>query len=159
MGPGNTPDAVPLESVRLQVEKILRSEGFARSERLSRFLRYTVDQSIDGKASQLKEYVLGVEVFDKDSSFDPRIDTLVRVEARRLRTALSTYYAAAGHDDPILIEYPKGSYAPVFQHRRQTEPVPVQATPGTVDPPALAPLRRFGGQRLFWGLAVLIMAV
>jgi TolB-like protein len=82
-------------------------------------VRFTVDQALDGKAGEIKEYVLALEVFDKDTSFDPRLDTSVRVEARRLRAALVSYYATAGRDDTILIEYPKGSYAPVFQLRQE----------------------------------------
>lgn len=85
--------------VRAQLEKILASELFARSERLSQFLRFTVEQALDGKGESLKEYTIGVEVFDKDHSFDPRIDTIVRVQARRLRAALTEYYAEQGKDD------------------------------------------------------------
>lgn len=111
------PEGISAESVREQVNRILRSEGFVRSGRLRRFLQFTVDQALGGKSAELKEYLVGLEVFDKGTSFDPRIDTAVRVEARRLRTALLTYYATAGKSDPILIEYPKGSYAPVFQQQ------------------------------------------
>lgn len=70
----------------------------------------------------LKEYVLGVEVFDKDVSFDPRTDPIVRVQARRLRTRLARYYETEGRADPILIDLPKGGYAPVF--KRLSNPVP-----------------------------------
>src|SRR6185369_356535 len=66
---------------------------------------------------QLKEYVIGVQVFDKDSSFDPRADPIVRVQARRLRSRLVRYYREVGGTDPIVIELPKGGYAPVFRNR------------------------------------------
>src|SRR5215813_722049 len=97
-------------SVRAQMEKILNCEGFVRSERLSRFLRFTVDRALDGKAAELKESILAVEVFDRKADFDTRLNTVVRVEARRLRSSLLAYYATTGQDDPILIEYPKGGY-------------------------------------------------
>lgn len=106
-----------VEAVRRQLEKILASKGFAHSERLNRFLRFIIEQTIEGRGNQIKEYLLGVEVFGKDESFDPRIDTLVRVEAHRLRARLKAYYAAEGRDDPILIDLPKGAYAPVFRRR------------------------------------------
>ncbi|MBM3766655.1 MAG: hypothetical protein FJW32_14795 [Acidobacteria bacterium] len=105
------------KSVSLQLEKILASEGFVRADRLSRLLKFTVEQAIAGHADSLKEFTLGVEVFDKDSSFDPRIDTVVRVQARRLRQALTEYYAGPGKADAVIIEYPKGSYAPAFTVR------------------------------------------
>lgn len=112
---------LPAESIRAQVERILASPPLVRSERLSRFLRFTVEQTLQGDGRRLKEYLLGVEVFDRSESFDPRTENIVRVEARRLRTCLVEYYATAGRDDPILIEFPKGTYTPVFEERA---PVP-----------------------------------
>src|SRR5262245_35714150 len=79
-----------------------------------RFLRFTVEQTIQGQTDSLKESVLGMEVFDKTTSFDPRTDTIVRVEARRLRSKLKEYYETHGRQDPLLIEFPKGSYVPTF---------------------------------------------
>jgi serine/threonine-protein kinase len=112
------------KSVALQLEKILASEGFVRADRLSRLLKFTVEQALAGNADTLKEFTLGVEVFDKDSAFDPRVDTVVRVQARRLRQALTEYYAGPGKVDPVIIEYPKGSYAPVFSTRESEAPAP-----------------------------------
>lgn len=114
--------------IRAQLGRVLESEGFVRADRLSRLLRYAVEQTLAGKADAIKEYTLGVEVFDKEESFDPRIDTAVRVQARRLRSALVEYYAGPGKNDPILIEFPKGSYVPVF--RSMDPPAPsVAITP------------------------------
>ena len=101
--------------VRGQLEKILASEAFARADRMSRFLRFVVQETLKGKGAQLKEYLIGVEVFDRESSYDPRIDPVVRGEARRLRTKLMEYYENEGKDDRIRIHLPKGSYAVVFQ--------------------------------------------
>ncbi len=84
---------------------------------MTRFLRFTVDQALKGKGDALKEYRIGLEVFDKDASFDPRVDPIVRVEARRLRAKLKRYYETEGKDDPVRIEFPTGSYAPVFRER------------------------------------------
>jgi TolB-like protein len=104
-------------SVRAQLERVLASSVFANAERLSRFLRFAVEQVLDGKGDRLKEYVLGVEVFDRDERYDPRLDSIVRVEARRLRAKLDEYYASAGAADTLVIQLPKGSYVPQFTER------------------------------------------
>jgi serine/threonine-protein kinase len=85
---------------------------------LSRFLRFVVERSVEGRPSEIKEYVIGVEVFDRGTSFDPRLDTVVRVEARRLRSKLREYYETEGRPDAVRIDVPKGSYVPVFQNQR-----------------------------------------
>jgi adenylate cyclase len=102
---------------RAQLERILASPGFATADRLSRFLRYVVERSIAGEAGQLKEYVIGVEVFDRDERYDPRLDSIVRVEAGRLRTKIDEYYNGPGRADTLIIHLRRGSYAPVFEHR------------------------------------------
>lgn len=100
--------------VQAQVQKVLASDIFVNSERLCRFLRFAVDAVLVGQPGQLKEYTLALEVFDRPESYDPQVDSLVRVEARRLRSKLRRYYATAGRNDPIVIELPEGSYAPVL---------------------------------------------
>jgi serine/threonine-protein kinase len=93
----------------------LASREFVNSERICRFLRFTVEQTLAGKAGRLKEYAIGVEVFDKGSGFDPRIDPIVRVEARRLRSKLKAYYLRESTGGEISIDLPKGAYVPVFR--------------------------------------------
>src|SRR5580700_2697895 len=105
----------------MQLEKILAHGLFARSERMGRFLRLAVERSLDGRADELKEYLIGVEVFDRKPSYDPRVDPIVRVEARRLRSKLKAYYDGEGRSDPIVIELLRGSYAP---HIREKSEVP-----------------------------------
>ena len=102
-----------------QLERILQSATFVRSKRLGRFLRFTVEQCLDGRQSALKEYLVGVEVFGKMETFDPRIDSIVRVEARRLRSKLERYYQTEGRDDGIIIQFRKGSYVPALMTREQ----------------------------------------
>src|SRR5690242_20370083 len=82
---------------------------------MSRFLRFTVEQALSGHAADLKEYLIGVEVFDRKSEYDSRVDPIVRVEARRLRSKLRKYYESEGRDDAIRIEFPTGSYVPQFK--------------------------------------------
>jgi len=100
--------------VRAQLRRILASLLFTRSERLSRFLAFIVEQTLDGHQDKLKEHQIGVMVCDRRESYDPRTDPVVRVEARRLRSALDSYYANEGRDDCIVVSVPKGGYAPSF---------------------------------------------
>ena len=86
---GSQEASFPLDLVTPQLEKVLSSEAFVHSPQLCRFLRFIVEQEIAGQSDQLKEYVLGLQVLRKDESFDPRIDTAVRSEARRLRQKLA----------------------------------------------------------------------
>jgi len=103
--------------VRQQLDRILNSKTFQQVQRLKRFVSFVVLETKDGRGDQLKEFVVGVQVFDKESSFDPRNDPIVRVQARRLRTRLATYYLEEGQNDDVLIELPKGGYAAVFKKR------------------------------------------
>lgn len=100
--------------VHAELERILRSPGFLHSERMSRFLRCVVERALSGHGEELKEYLLGVEVFDRRTDYDPRVDPIVRVEARRLRSKLEEYYSRDGKDSEIRIELPKGAYVPCF---------------------------------------------
>jgi predicted ATPase len=93
--------------------RILNSQPFRKAPSLSRLLTHIVEHSFDAPDHPLNEYSLGVDVFHRGSSFDPATDTIVRVQARRLRSKLENYYAAAGQEDPIRIELPKGQYAAV----------------------------------------------
>src|SRR5215472_14413465 len=103
-------EAVSLDEVDRQLEKILASRAFARSSRLQDFLRYTVERIKDSPGEPIKEYLLAVEVFGRKPSFDPRFDSIVRVQASRLREKLEKYYASEGRSDTILIAVPKGAY-------------------------------------------------
>jgi TolB-like protein len=109
-------------AIRSQLEKVLASEIMAGSEQLKRLLRTTVDRALGGDTDGLKEYSLGVEAFDRPTAYDPKLDPIVRVQARRLRAKLDEYYSSAGATDDIRIEMPKGGYAPVFT-RREAAPV------------------------------------
>jgi adenylate cyclase len=103
-------------AIRSQLKDILASGQFIKSERLRRFLQLTVEWALAGRAGQLKEYVLGRDVFDRGATYDPRADSIVRVEARRLRRKLGSYYET--HESaPILIEFPRGSYVPIFHKK------------------------------------------
>jgi len=106
------------EAVRKALTRILGSPIFVQSDRLSRFLRFTVEATLAGDGSTLKEYLVGTEVYDRKPPYHPNADSIVRSEARRLRSKLKEYYESVGKDDPVLIYYRIGSYVPVFCHQR-----------------------------------------
>ncbi len=101
--------------VRAQLEKIVGSAGFRNSERMRRFLRIAVERTLDGATDQLKEFSLGHDVFDR-GDYDPRTDSIVRVEARRLRKKLRAYYEGEGLRDKVVIEFQPGTYVPSLSH-------------------------------------------
>jgi TolB-like protein len=106
------------EEIRVQLDRILASEPFVNSDRLSRFLRYVVERTLAGEGDRIKEYVVGTEVFDRGEEYDPRVDSIVRVEAGRLRAKLDEYYNGLGSSDPLIIRMRRGGYAPVFESRQ-----------------------------------------
>jgi len=112
---------VSSDDLDAQLRHIFASPEFRSSNRLKRFLRFVVDQTVAGKSEQIKGYTIGIEVFDRPSDFDPQTDTIVRVEASRLRRALSRYYLDAGKGDPIKIEIPKGTYVPVLSGKAEPD--------------------------------------
>ena len=112
-----SPAKLPDKAVRQQLSRILASKTFSQVERLKRFVSFIVGETVAGRGGELKEYVIGVQVFGKEPSFDPRTDPIVRVQARRLRTRLARYYRDEGNTDELIIDLPKGGYAPVFRSR------------------------------------------
>jgi TolB-like protein len=108
------------EEVRQQLDRILASALFANADRLSRFLRYVVERTLAGEGDQLKEYAVGVGVFDRGEQYDPRVDSIVRVEASRLRTKIDEYYRSTNGADAVVIRLPKGTYTPEFEARQRS---------------------------------------
>jgi hypothetical protein len=101
--------------VRAQLRPILRSEWFAQSERMRRFLEFVTEETLAGRADQLCEYTIGVAVFDQHHSFQPALNPIVRNDARRLRHKLHEYHRhKRAEADYVLIDIPKGAYIPVF---------------------------------------------
>ena len=106
------------DSIRSQMERILANPLLETCPSLCRFLRYVVEETLAARDGAIKEYVLGLEVFHRGESFDPRADPIVRVQARNLRTRMARYYAGPGLADPVHIELPKRTYVPVFRVRQ-----------------------------------------
>ena len=103
------------QAPRQELERVLESPGFARNERLSRFLRFVVERHLEGRDQELKESLIAMEVFGRPAGYDSKQDPIVRTEASRLRARLSEYYSGEGKGDSLAIELPKGGYVPVFR--------------------------------------------
>lgn len=140
-----------IAEIRSALERVLKSRQFSSSVRASRFIRYIVETALEDRGSMLKEYVLGVEVFDRGSAFDPGNDTIVRVEAVKLRNRLRTYYRGSGRKDAVVIELPKGAYQANFRLRakRSSTRKPSQAAPVSI---AVLPFLNLtpGDENQFW---------
>ena len=138
--------------VSAALERILSSAPFARSSQLANFLRFVVNEQLSGRDEAPKEYALGRQVFGRGADYDPRIDPIVRVQARQLRFKLSEYYETTGAADPIRIEMPKGSYLPEinFAAEETIEPEPAtELLAGPASEPAPA-VRMPRGTKMRW---------
>ena len=110
--------SLPASLLQNELARIADSEAFRSSPRHRRFLEYLVSRAVQGKGARVKEITLGIEVFDRPAStFDPQKDTIVRVEARRLRARLARYYVEEGADSLVQIVLPVGSYTPRLDRR------------------------------------------
>ena len=118
-------ETVDAEAQREELEAVLRSELFKRAPTMAHLLRYLCEKLFAGEARQIKEYSVGVEVFHRGPSFDQDSDSIVRVEANRLRKRLAAYYAGEGAEHRLRITIPLGQYVPEFKpaDARMEEPV------------------------------------
>lgn len=99
-----------------QVDRLVSSQTLHGSESLCKLLRYLAKHALDHPGAPLKEYQIATEIFGRQSDFDPQVDSMVRVQAGRLRTKLAEYYASEGSADPVWVELPKGTYVLSFHH-------------------------------------------
>ena len=148
---------LPEALVRAQLDRILASEVFSRSQHLRRFLSFIVEQSLAGERHSLKESVLAHELYGKGTDFDGGTDPVVRVDARRLRDKLREY--DEGRSDPVVISLPKGSYVPLFE--ANSDSPPAHTAPSVVSPepkrtPWVPSLRRV---RIAVGVLAIVAAV
>lgn len=127
----NIIEPIQEDLVRDELERICEDKLFRDTTRMKRFLRYVVEETLEGRGDRLKGYVIGVEVFDRPDNFDPQADTIVRVQAGQLRRRLDLYYADQGQSSVVRILVPKGRYAPTFELRQIPKP------DETVDPVAI----------------------
>src|SRR5207245_4465650 len=100
----------------LQVERLVNSHTLHGSESLCKLLRYLSEHALKHPGVALKEYQIATEIFGRPADFDPHLDSLVRVQAGRLRSKLSEYYVSEGAEDPIVVELPTGTYTLAFHY-------------------------------------------
>lgn len=115
----HTSDNLSEQEVRAELDRLLQSALFLQSDRLSRFLRFAIENALAGSTDLLKEYVIGTEVYDRKPPYHPSQDSIVRTEARRLRAKLKEYYESEGKQNPVFIYFRPGTYVPLFR-RNQT---------------------------------------
>lgn len=105
-----------VEAERAEVDLLLNSRRFARTNNLGRFLSFVCEKYFEGAASEIKEYTIGVEALGRPPEFDPQVDCIVRVTAHNLRRQLEVYYATEGAGRPVQVCLPPGHYVPLFVH-------------------------------------------
>src|SRR5580693_6078244 len=141
--------------VQRQLERLLGNPHFSNSKRFPSFLRFIVQEELEGRGDQLKERTLGIEVFGRDPGYDTTSDPIVRVTAAEIRKRIAQYYQESGHADELRISLPPGSYVPHFLWPRieaietPDEPAQVPST-RAIEPDAsweLAPAPRAGRTR------------
>jgi hypothetical protein len=121
------------QAVERQLNKMVASNVFARSKQLCRFLRFVVEEALHGNAEALKESLIGTMVFQRGELFNPGIDPIVRVQARRLRSKIEEYYETQGQQDPLVIRLRTGSYSPFFESRARRV---IESSPKEMSSPA-----------------------
>jgi adenylate cyclase len=117
----------PTDKIEAQLKRILATPEFVAGKKMSQFLQYVVEQSLNGQSGSIKQYTIAVEALGYEADFDPTANPSVRTLARRLRRALEQYYSAQGIEDPIRIDIPKGSYVPVIM-QNQDNPQDAEST-------------------------------
>ncbi len=122
-------EPVSREAERAEMQAVLHSQLFARSPALTHLLSYLCEKVFAGEAEQIKEYSVAVDVFDRQESFDPDADSIVRVQANRLRKLLAKYYASEGAAHPLHITIPVGQYVPMFEKSPAETATPEPPTP------------------------------
>ena len=137
------------EKIR-QIDRLVHSSLLHGSESLCKLLRYLAEYALEHPGESVKEYQIATEVFGRPTTFDPRLDSTVRVQTGRLRTKLTEYYRSAGENDPLLVEIPRGTYQLTFVSRNPEAPEAPAITPEP-QPSAVAeqPAPRAGRTWLF----------
>ena len=149
---------IPAKEEKLeQLERLLGSRILQGSENLRAFLRFVVTKAVDNQDASLKEYTIATEVFGRSNNYDSRSDSVVRVQAGRLRTKLQEYYATEGKHDRVLIDLPKGHYAPTFAYIEGTNGS--IASEGLTPEIASIPVKQSAIKNNWTGLAIAALAL
>jgi hypothetical protein len=112
------------EEIHAQVDRLIQSKTFETSEVHRKLLQYLAEKSINGEADRLKEYTIGLEAFGKPPTYDPKHDSIVRLQVGRLRQKLAAYYQSEAAGDPVVVNLPKGAFKLLFEPVEVTSPPP-----------------------------------
>jgi len=148
-----------LDQHKIQIQRIVASKAFKTSEVHRNLFNYLAEKSLAGEAHNLKEYTVGLDVFGKPASYDPRQESVVRMHVGRLRQKLAEYYRTEGVDDPIIVDLPKGGFALTFESRPLPPPVQAAAVDSMPLPASPVPMRRAFSARELALAALLLLAV
>src|SRR5215475_15277133 len=132
------------EEVRQLLERILCSRHFSNAPKKQKFLQLICEAYLDGRATELNEYLIGYEVFDRNESYDPALDSIVRVGAHEVRKKLERYYKSEGKNDEILLEIAAGSYIPIFTRLKQAPEAAESIKAALSTPPLSGNIGRIG---------------
>lgn len=138
-----------------QINRLTSSHALHSSESLCKLLRYLAKHALDHPGTPIKEFQIATEVFGRSADFDPQLDSMVRVQAGRLRSKLTEYYSSDGFEDGVIVELPKGTYLPSFHHRSVSAAKTSNHSSG--NHPAVADLDQRTERR--WGTEVISLSI
>src|SRR5215475_12055946 len=149
------------EEVRQLLERILCSRQFSNAPKKQKFLQLICEAYLDGRASELSEYSIGFQVFDRSETYDPALDSIVRVGAHEVRKKLERYYKSEGKNDDILLEIPSGSYIPIFTRLKQASEATESTKVALSTPPSSVQFGRVAGKTwiILLGLALVFLII
>jgi hypothetical protein len=150
--PSTTAESTSWQAERAELQTVLGSPLFARSPTLTHLLTYLCEKTFAGETDQIKEYSVALDVFDRRDSFDQDTDSIVRVQANRLRKRLTEYYAGEGARHAIQITIPVGQYVPLFQR------MSASAVADSETPPSQAPEATGFRTTFSWWVSALAVA-
>jgi hypothetical protein len=136
------------EEIQAQIDRLVRSKTFETSEVHRKLLQYLAEKSVNGEADRLKEYTIGLEAFGKPATYDPKHDSIVRLQAGRLRQKLAAYYQDEAPADPVVVNLPKGAFKLSFERAAAVPAPPVSPAPKIRQPVLFAIL----AAAILWGL-------
>ena len=146
--------SVEVETVRAQIHRLVQSKAFETSEVHRRLLQYLAEKSLTGEAERLKEYTIGLEAFAKPPTYDPKHDSIVRLQVGRLRQKLATYYQSEADGDLVLVSLPKGAFKLNFELSHAPDLAPVAPSH---PPPKVLALRIALALFAIWAIAATIL--
>src|SRR5215475_15126283 len=158
-GTGSAPPTA--EEVRQLLERILCSRQFSNAPKKQKFLQLICEAYLDGRASELSEYSIGYQVFDRSETYDPALDSIVRVGAHEVRKKLERYYKSEGKNDDILLEIPSGSYIPIFTRLNPASEATESTKVALSTPPSSVQFGRVAGKTwiILLGLASVFLII